>query len=493
MRIQVATPCLSIAPALVIAALLAPASAGASGLQLPALGSTRAGVTTPGPSSVHDNPAGLGFGRAMRLMVGGNLILGSLGYTREYRATYQQPDSLDYALPIDPAAIDPDKRGPQPQVTATPFGVVPAIALELPLEGQPLALGFGLDVPYAALVRWPGDGPQRFQLDDATLATVFVNAAIAYRATERLSVGAGLSYVLGYADLSRTQDLATVQDLADALARPPISQTSGFGPDADPALRELDTFARRFDFNNGWAHGITFRVGVTFRAQDRLWLAASYEHSTHLDANGGFELNMDDPFFTQDLVSQGLRYPRIVRGDASLSFTLPRVLRAGVRYGFGPARGDGEPDSSVALEGTYTGWSSVRRFDVRIKAEALAQPELRLGPTLQLQLPRDWHDTFGAVLRGSHRLSDDWALWAGLGAESAAVPDRTLDAASPDGFRITAFGGVALRVAQGTRVLLDLTYQQVLSRDVKGSDYDLANGSYRMFLLMAGAYIDHTF
>jgi long-chain fatty acid transport protein len=299
--------------------------------------------------------------------------------------------------------------------------------------------------------------------------------------------------VLGYADLSRTQDLATVQELGDALARPPINQPNGFGPSADPALRELDTFARPFEFNNGWAHGFTFRGGVMARAGDHVWLSASYEHTTKLDYNGTFELNMDDPFFTQDLVSQGLSYPPLVRGDASLSFTLPRVVRAGIRYTFGRTRSNGEPASSVALEGTYTGWSVVKNFDVRIKSPALAQPELGLGSTMQLKLPRGWYDTFGGLVRASHAFTDDFSLWAGAGAESAAVPDRTIDTASPDGVRISAFGGLGLGLTRKARLLLDLTYQHVLERNVKGSDYDLGNGRYRMFLVMGGAYIDYTF
>jgi long-chain fatty acid transport protein len=464
----------------------------ASGLALPTLGPTNSGVSTTGPTSVHYNPAGLGFARKLRLVIGGNLLVGSLRYQRDRRATYQRPDSLDYALPIEPEAIDPDKSGLDREVKATPIGVVPALFFEAPIGKLPLALGFGIDAPYAAIVRWPGAGPQRFALDDATLASVFVNAAIAYRPTDWLSLGVGVSYVLGYGDLSRTQDLATVKELGDALARPPISQANGFGPDANPALRELNTFARPFEFNNGWAHGFTFRAGAMVRAGEHVWLSASYEHSTRLDYRGSFSLDMDDPFFTQDLASQGLDYPAIVRGDASLSLSLPRVVRAGIRYTFGKKRND-EPASSIALEGSYTGWSAVQNFDVRLSSPGLAQPALGLGSTLQLKLPRGWYDTFGGVLRATHALTEGFMFWGSVGVEGAAVPDRTIDAASPDGLRITGAGGFSVGLTRSARLLLDLTYQHVLERNVKGSDYDLGNGRYNMFLVAGGAFIDYTF
>lgn len=471
---------------------LRPSAAHASGLELPTLGPTNSGVSTTGPTSVHYNPAGLGFARKIRLVIGGNLVVGSIRYRRERLATYQRSDSLDYALPIDPQSVDPDKTGYAREVKATPIGVVPAVFVEAPILPRKLAVGFGIDAPYAAIVRWPGAGPQRFQLNDATLATVFVNAGLAYRPVDWLSFGAGVSYVLGYADLSRTQDLATVSELGGALARPPISQANGFGPNANPALRELDTFARPFQFQNGWAHGVTFRAGVMARAGEHVWLSASYEHTTRLDFNGTFRLDMNNPFFTQDLASQGLDYPSVVRGDASLSFTLPRVVRFGLRYTFG-RKINGEPGSSVALEGSYKGWSSVRNFDVRLKSAGLAQPELGLGPTLGLKLPRNWRDTYGGLVRVQHALTDGFSLWGALGAETAAVPDRTIDAASPDGVRVTGSGGLSLGLTRSARLLLDLTYQHVMERKVRGSDDDLANGRYRMYLVVGGAYIDYSF
>lgn len=472
--------------------LARPPAARASGLTLPTLGPTSFGVSTTGPLSVHYNPAGLGFASRLRVVLGGNLLVGGIRYRRVRRATYQTSDSLDFQLPIDPDSVDASKTGKDREVRTHPIGLVPSFYLEAPLGDLPVAVGFGIDAPYAAVARWPGNGPQRFALDDATVATVFTNAGIAYKPLDWLSIGGGVAYVLGYADLSRVQDLAAVRDLGAALGRPPINQPNGFGPDADPALRELDTFARPFDFDNGWASGITFRAGIMAEASKNLWLSASYEHSTKLNFRGSFRLDMSDPFFTQDLSSQGLDYPSLVRGRASLSFTLPKVVRVGLRYAFGTQVGD-EPASSVALEGTYTGWSSVDDFDVRLSSAGLAQPQLGLGRTLQLKLPRGWRDTYGLLVRGTHAVHRKLTLWAMLGGESAAVPDKTLDAASPDGGRVTVSGGLSRQLIGNFRVLLDLTVQKVRNRDVVASHNDLSNGSYKMLLVSGGAYADYAF
>src|SRR5690606_7813994 len=141
------------------------------------------------------------------------------------------------------------------------------------------------------------------------------------------------------------------RDLGEALARPPIGQSNSFGPNADPGVRELSTLARPFSFKNGTAHGATFSLGFTAQPIEDLWIAGSYEHSTKMTFRGDFTLDMNDPFFTQDLVSQGLQYPATVQGRATLSFVLPRSARLGVRYGFGDKVGD-ERRMSVALEGS---------------------------------------------------------------------------------------------------------------------------------------------
>jgi long-chain fatty acid transport protein len=471
-----------------------PGKVRASGLALPTVGPTNFGVSTTGPLSVHYNPAGLGFARRLRVIVGGDLLIGSIRYQRVRQATYQTPDSLDFQLPIDPSTVDTRKTGRDREVKANPIGVVPSIHVESPLGKLPIAVGFGIDAPYAAIVRWPGAGPQRFQLDDATLATVFTSFGIAYKPTEWLSLGGGVSYVLGYADLTRVQDLAGVGALGAALGRPPINQPNGFGPRANPALRELDTFARPFAFQNGWASGVTFRAGAMLMAAKNLWLSASYEHSTRLNFRGSFSLDMNDPFFTQDLSSQGLDYPSTVRGKASLSMTLPKVVRVGIRHAFGRRMSvSQEPSTSIALEGTFTGWSSVDDFDVRLRSDGLAQPQLGLGRTLQLKLPRDWRNSYGLLLRGSHAVSRKLMLWAAVAGESAAVPSHTIDAASPDGTRVTASGGLSRQLFANFRVILDLTLQKVLDRTITTSDDDLANGSYKMLLVSGGAYADYSF
>ncbi len=469
-----------------------PLRALASGFASPQVGPTNSGVSSVDAVGAHKNPGALGLLDGLQLIGGGDLVIGKISYQRERRATYQHADSLDFALPIDPSLIDPTKSGNDRTVSATPVAAVPAIFGALRVAKLPLTLGMGLYVPYAAQVNFSPTGPQRFQIIDATLGAVFLTPAIAYRVHPRVSIGAGISYVLGLAEISKIQDVATLPDLGRALARPPISQANDFGANAPPAVRELDTMARPFAFKNGRASGATFNLGLAAKPTDDLTIGASYEHTTPLTFRGDFTLDMDDPFFTADLSSQGLEYPAMVRGKASLSFTLPRVARLGVRYAFGD-RIDGERRIGVAVEGTYTGWSSIDTFDLRANSQGLAQPKLGLPASTGFKLRRDWHDTYGGLVRGTFLVSSDLSLWGMLGAETAASPDSTIDAASPDGTRLSLAGGLSQHILGGLRVILDAQLQSVFERRVVSSDYDIGNGTYSMRVFALGAYGDYRF
>jgi long-chain fatty acid transport protein len=464
----------------------------ASGFAAPSVGPSSTGPTTTDPSVISQNPAGIGFVEDLRIVGGGNILIAKLSYQRQRLATYQYEDSLDFALPIDPSLVDPSKTGIGREVSDRPVGVVPAIYGAAPIGDLPIVVGLGVYVPYAATLNLPKNGPQRFQLTSAFIAAGQITPSIAYKPIDELSIGLGLSYVMGYADLTKIQDLATLSDLGGALARPPIGQSNNFGPKADPGVRELDTMARPFHFKNGIAHGITFSGGITAQPIKDLWVGLSYEHTTKMTFQGDFSLDMNDPFFTQDLQSQGLQYPAQVKGKGSLTFVLPRSVRFGVRYDFGDEIGD-ERQVNIGLEGTYTGWSSVDTFDVRIKSKDLAQPMLGLRSTTGLKLPRDFRDTFGGRVRIRYVLSPELAVWGVAGVETGASPDSTIDMASPDGTRISGALGTSLKFSDSFRVLLDAQLQSILERRVVRSDYDLGNGTYQLRILSLGGYLDYTF
>jgi len=459
----------------------------AQGLSNYIVGTSDSTAATASPAAVHYNPAMTVFDSDdPRIFIGGTLVVGDIRYRRDYRAMYQYSDSFDFAEPIDPSAIDPTKSGDQDEVRANPIAAAPLVFATRQLGDPRLVGGFAIVSPYAALIDFPDDGPQRFQLRQATIITVNFTGTLSYRVHDRFSIGAGVSYVAGMAELSRVQDFATLSDVGDALARQPINQENDFGPDAPIGVRELDVMARPIVLRRAFSHSATFHAGIAAEPIDGLRIGIAYQHSTRLRFNGQFELDMDDDFFTQDLESQGLKFVPRVRGDATLGFTLPRSLRAAAMY-------DINEHVGLGFELAYTFWSQVKDFTVTVRSPDLAQPDIGLPDTATIRLRRDWNNTIG--IDGVLRLTPGDGtvrLWGRAGFRQSAVPDSTIDVSSPDGDRIVLGGGLAYRVTPHVTLIGDAGFQGILRREVVGSDFDLANGTYKLKIFTGTAALSFT-
>lgn len=461
-------------------------SAFAQALTAPNVGTSASGPTTLDPAAVYWNPGMLGMFEKPTMLGGLNVVWGDIRYKRERRGTYQYEDSLKFAEPVPPSAIDRSKTGQATEVKANPFAPAAAGFGAIPIGKTGLVAGLGAYAPYAALIKFDqADGPQRWALQEATIAALYVTPAIAYRLHETFSLGLGASYVMGFAELKKVQDFAALGDVGQGLARPPIDQRNDFRADAPTSVRELSVMSRPIVLRRAIAHGFTFNVGAAYQPIKALRFGLTYLHSTKLNFNGKVTIDMDDDFFTQDLASQGLAYKKRIEGDATLTFTLPRSLVFGTSYDINDKWGVG-----LMVQGTT--WSQVQSFDVVAKSPDLAQPKLGLPDTSQISLSRRWRDTIAIELTGRFKPTDSLGFWLMGGYRSPASPDQTVDVASPDGQRIVAALGASFKLSESLSLLADFKGQTILPRKVEASDYDLGNGEYRLTLLAFGGYLQLT-
>lgn len=458
-----------------------PLGANAAGLSAPGVGDGRSSPEHIAPSSVYWNPSALGMIERPRMTLGVNIIVGSIRYQRNYRGIYQREDSFDFKTPVPTEDIDPNKSGWAPKSNHMVLGPQPDGHIAIPIGDTGLVVGGGLSAPYVATVNYPTHGAQRFHIQDALIAAVELTASLAYRINEHISVGAGASAVIGYAQINRITDFAGKDLLGDALEGPPVNQANDFGEDAPTAVRELDVLARPTALQEMLAVGYTFNVGTMLKF-DPVRIGLSYHHSTRLNFRGKFRLDMNNDFFTGDLAAQGLQYKPTVRGDASLSFTLPNSIHLGIGW-------DITPKLSVALATSYTFWSRLQSFDVVLRSDDLAQPELGISRTADVTLPRRWKNSLGVDGFLDYKFNEHTAIFGHLGFQQNAVPDATIDASSPDGDRIIVGAGLFHDFPGRFDIGIDATVQHTLPREVTASDYDLGNGKYGLTLLNLGAHI----
>jgi long-chain fatty acid transport protein len=458
-----------------VAAVVIASPAHASGFDAPNVGSQQSGPVTRDAASVYYNPGQLGYLDRAELSFGAGVIIGKVGYERDRRGAYQFADNLDFAEPIDPADIDPSRTGVAPGVSSTPAGPIVDVFFAIPAIPERLSFGAGIYVPYAAILDLPRDGAQRFSAQSVTLLSANATFAAGVKLHDVISIGAGVSYVLTFMELSKVQDFGAVDTFADGLTGEPINQANDFGAQAPSTVRELDVLARQIDITKGLSHGVTFNVGGALRPTKALDLAFGYQHGSRVRLHGDFVLDMNDEFFTQDLAAQGLQYPPRVQGDATIELSLPKRLTAGAGYRF-------NDKFSLEAMASYVLYQDFDNILINLHSPDLAQPTLGIGESVDQDLVRDWKGTGHVEFTGRIRPLAKLEVSALLGYQSSASPDSTVDMASPDGNRIIFGAGVGWTFTERFSLYGDFEGQAIVPRRVTDSDFDLGNGRYNLFL-----------
>ncbi|MBX2799738.1 MAG: outer membrane protein transport protein [Myxococcales bacterium] len=438
----------------------------AAGFDAPQVGSVDSGPVTSDAAATFFNPALLATLEAPSVMVGAGVVAGRISVQRDRLGDYVAGDGLWLQAPDDPAALDPSLSGPADAVGTTPVSALGDLFVAVP--AGPVGLGFGAYVPYAAVLDFPVDGPQRYAVQDTTVLISHLAAGAGVQ-LGKVSVGARGAFVLGFAELDKVQDLAGLNYFRDVFGDPPIQQPNDFGRSAPSTVREQELLSRQLIVRRAVARTFTFAVGTA--ADLGAWrLSASYDHGSKPVFVGQFTLDTDEPFYTDDLEAFGFDYPRVPRGDASLSVGTPRRIRLGLSR-----------DLSSALEGrlavTWSDWTRYEGTEFRIRSDAFANAELGLTNLVETFIVRDWQPSLGIEAGVSHT-----GFTAAVGYESPASPDATVDAVSPDGHRLIARGGAKVGLSEPLALWVGGKLQGIVPRTVTTSDFDLGNGTYNLFL-----------
>lgn len=384
---------LSIAAA---ALALHPLLARAGGLQLPTRGvrpSARGGAFVAGADDLGAlwfNPAGL------HLMPRGERgwgVLVDVAYV-EQQASYERIDS---------------GHNPREEVESQAGGKpIPTLAAGYEWNDR-WTLAFGVVAPYAALGRYPEEGPQRYSVvdfSDSLLATL--ELAVSYQWTDRVRFGVGLQNGVVSLD-SRIVFSGCPAELVCA-------------PE-DPEFDSLGEI-RQVDFFN--PSGI---LGVQMDVSDWLRTGLAFQLPAYISGEGKIAVRLPSSGFFDGAEIEGER--------AAVSFWLPPILRAGVE-----ARP--LPGWRVELAGSVEFWSVHDRFkivpkNVRIE-NAAGVGTYELGP---LEVPREFDDTFAvhAGVEGKPLGDSPLRVLGGYVYETAASPEAYLSALTVDGAKHVLSGG----------------------------------------------------
>lgn len=263
-----------------------------------AMGNAGAGLK-PTASSLFFNPGAMGFVNETELQLGGNGIFGRTNYV---------------------------EFGGTEEFTARPvIGTGYLYFVYAKDSASRFRAGLGVFTPFGSLVEyddpnWPG----RNSVRKLQLVSVFVQPTVAYRITDKLSIGAGLDIAFGHVNLTRRQSNDIFGDIGDV---------------------ELDGSSEiAFGFN----------AGIYYQPFDEFSVGISYRSEVDASVEGG------DVTFTN--------LSPAFQNNATFQATLPTQFDANIPLPSVFTLGLGAYPTeklSVAMDFSFVGWSAYEelRFD----------------------------------------------------------------------------------------------------------------------------------
>jgi long-chain fatty acid transport protein len=408
--------------------VLCAADAGASGFLNPRLADPHGHPALSNPYAVYFNPGALGGITGTEVVVDGTLVLRTVDYDRA--ASALSPNPLGSSL-SDPTYVAANTG----KAHASNFLALPFVAASSDFGTRRFFAGVATYVPFGGDVKFdqrpefanradaPGavDGTQRWAIVSGVHQSIYNTLVVGFRLPEEglsFGVGASLVWTRIQHDEARNFD--------------------GFDETRTEGRALLDVSG----FEGALSAGVYWQV----LPHDKLRLGASYQTRPAL---GRMRLSGT---LRQHYASE------LPTADVDLLQSYPDLIRAGLAAR--PTR-----NIEIRLDAEYVTWSLFTRQCIVARDR-----ECSLGPhgedltgNVILSLTRSWKDA-AAVRAGLGYFVDDKSeIYSGIGWDTSAVPERTLESTYPDANKFLASLGARRRFSPMVGLGASFTLVQYLT------------------------------
>ena len=253
------------------------------------------------------------------------------------------------------------------------------------------AIGFGVFSAIGNEVDYPKDWEGRFFLTSAKLLQVNFSPTVAYKVSEKLSIGGGP--VVTYAVMKRSNQ---INFLSLGLPEGALS-VNGEG------------------FGIGGVLGAKVKLGSST-------FAAVYKTPMTITFKGDADFSVPDPlspFFSRDDIRTTQKFPQmVILGLANQSIE----------------------NLTLEIDLQWTNWNSFNDQTLRF--------ENKTSPFQDITVPFNWKDTWTVRVGGHYDVTDHWAVRLGYVFDPSAVPDETLSPLLPELNKHILEGGVGFQKGQ---------------------------------------------
>lgn len=285
---------------------------------------------------------------------------------------------------------------------------------------EKLKLGVGITPPFGLATDYGSDWVGRYQAVESKLTTVNINPSVAYKFTDTLSVGGGLSFQYADAELSNAIDFGL------------IGQTVGLPTQS----QQLDGFVEVS--GDDWSMG--YNLGVLYEPSQSTRFGLAYRSAVTHTLEG--DANFTVPTTANILTSTG----QFIDGDAEAELKLPDSLSVSIYQKLSDRW-------AVMGDVTWTNWS--RFEELRIEFDNPAQPD-----TVE---PENWEDTFRLGLGLNYKPNQQWTLRSGVAYDPTPIDDEFRTARIPGSDRYWLSFGSSYRISRSFTI--DAAYVHIFSDD----------------------------
>lgn len=374
-----------------------------------------------------------------------------------------------------------------------------------------LAAGISLNTPYGSGINWGNDWKGAHLVQDISLQAFNLQPTVAWKITDKLSIGAGLMVMFGNISLDRAligpgSMTAVGQNMINAI---PENMQGLVKPMIDPIMNELSRYEEtsaasvsldgssqtRFGFNVGamydinekWTVGLSYRSKVTAKVKegDIQLRYANREHFEGVLQQINTLIAMAKQMGIQGLPEGGINVPPLESGTFSAELPLPDNWNVAVTY---------RPTQrwTVSGEVQFVGWNAYKSLDVYF------HPDAELGQ-YNIAAPKEYENTRIYRLGAQYATTDRLDIRFGVYFDETPVKDEYLNPETPSMNKLGLTAGFSFRPLNRLSVDFSFSYVQGFSRDGSYTDADLLGnprtfgGHYKAYALMPAIGVSYGF
>jgi long-chain fatty acid transport protein len=260
--------------------------------------------------------------------------------------------------------------------------------------------GLGVHVPFGLKTEYDDGWVGRYQALKSELKTINVNPLLAYRISDSVSIGGGISAQYADVNISSALDFGTV--CVGALGATNCAPI-GYLPQQKDGSVKID--------GTDWGYG--FNLGALFTPSSNMRYGITYRSKISHELSGG-NIRFTKP---ADLPTPLAAAPGFSDTGAKATVDLPESVNLS-------AYADLDPVWSVMSDINWVRWSRFEELRVR-----------RANGAADIVTPEQWRDTWRVSVAANYRYNDAWKLRGGLAYDQTPVKDEFRTARIPDNDR----------------------------------------------------------